>query len=127
MATMINKSTTSTESKARTGSVTLATPLVAAAYTAGIVYMWGEAAFRLAFQNNANFDSFWVLWNGRVGDIAAMWLTISVVSLALFFGLGYLLFKGRSHVGTITFWTIALIVSVIVAPMIGEIGQVIGI
>lgn len=127
MATMINKTTTSTDSKAKAGTAALATPLVAAAYAAGIVYMWGEAAFRLAFQNNANFDSAWVLWNGRVGDIAAMWLTISVVSLALFFGLGYFLFKGRSHVGTITFWTIALIVSVIVAPFIGEIGQVIGI
>ena len=126
MATMIRQSTT-TVSKAKATSAALATPLVAAAYAAGIVYMWLEAAFRLAFQNNANFDSAYVLWNGRVGDIAAMWLTISVVGLLSFFGLGYLAFKGRSHVGTIKFWTIALIVSVIVAPMVGEIGQSIGI
>ena len=124
MATMVSKTTTSIESN---GGTALATPLVAAAYAAGIVYMWGEAAFRLAFTNSPDFNAKWVLWNGRVGDIAAMWLTISVVSLALFFGLGYLLFKGRSHVGTIKLWTIALIVSVIVAPFIGEIGQVIGI
>jgi hypothetical protein len=127
MATMVNKTTTSVQSKAAAATVALATPWVAAAYLAGIAYMWGEAAFRLAFQNNANFDSFWVLWNGRVGDIAAMWVTISGVSLVFFFVLGYFLFKGRSHVGTIKLWTIALIVSVIVAPMIGEIGQVIGI
>ena len=124
MATMVNKTTTSIES---TGGTALATPLVAAAYAAGIVYMWGEAAFRIAFTNSPDFNAKWVLWNGRVGDIAAMWLTISVVSLALFFGLGYLLFKGRSHVGTIKLWTIALIVSVIVAPFIGEIGQAVGI
>jgi hypothetical protein len=127
MATMIKQTTTSSESKAKAGTAALATPLVAAAYAAGIVYMWGEAAFRLAFTNSPDFNGAWVLWNGRVGDIAAMWLTISVVSLALFFGLGYFIFRGRSHVGTITFWTIALIVSVIVAPFIGEIGQVIGI
>ena len=124
MATMVNKTTTSIET---TGGTALATPLVAAAYAAGIVYMWGEAAFRIAFTNSPDFNAKWVLWNGRVGDIAAMWLTISVVSLALFFGLGYWLFKGRSHVGTIKLWTIALIVSVIVAPFIGEIGQAVGI
>jgi hypothetical protein len=127
MATMVNKTTTSVQSKVAAGTAALATPLVAAAYAAGIVYMWGEAAFRLAFQNNPSFDSFWVLWNGRVGDIAAMWVTISGVSLVLFFALGYFLFKGRTHIGTIKIWTIALIVSVIVAPMIGEIGQAIGI
>lgn len=105
----------------------LATPVVAAAYTAGIVYMWLEAALRIAFTYNANFDSLWSLWNGRVGDIAAMWLTISGLSLVAFFGLAHWLFKGRSHVGTIKWWTIALIVSVIVAPFVGEIGTPLGI
>jgi hypothetical protein len=127
MATMVKQTGTITESRAKAGTAALATPLVAAAYAAGIVYMWGEAAFRIAFTNFPDFNAAYQLWNGRVGDIAAMWLTISVVSLALFFGLGYLLFKGRSHVGTIRLWTIALVVSVIVAPFIGEIGQSIGI
>ena len=73
-AIMIKQIPTSMESKLRAGTA-LATPLVAAAYAAGIVYMWGEAAFRLAFTNSTSFNAAWVLWNGRVGDIAAMWLT----------------------------------------------------
>jgi hypothetical protein len=102
-------------------------PVVAAAFLAGVVYMWGEAAFRLAFTYNANFDAFWVLWQGRVGDIAAMWLTISGVALVVFYLFGYLVFRGRQALGSITFWTILLIVSAIVAPLIGEIGTPIGI
>jgi len=104
-----------------------ASPLVAAAFVAGIVYMWLETAFRLAFTYSANFDAFWVLWNGRVGDIAAMWLTISGVSLVLFFVLGFWVFRGRSRVGTIPWWTAALIISAIAAPLIGEIGTPIGV
>ena len=56
-----------------------------------------------------------------------MWLTISAASVVVFFGLAYWFFKGRSRVGTITIWTIALIISVVVAPLIGEIGTPIGI
>jgi hypothetical protein len=102
-------------------------PVVAAAFLAGVVYMWGEAVFRLAFTFNANFDAFWVLWQGRVGDIAAMWLTISGVALVVFFVFGYLFFRGRQALGSITFWTILLIASAIIAPLIGEIGTPIGI
>jgi hypothetical protein len=104
-----------------------ATPLVAAAFLAGIVYMWVEALFRLLFTNNANFDAFWVLWQARVGDIAAMWLTMWGVSLVVFFVFGFLFFRGRARVGSIWFWTILLIISAIVAPLIGEIGTPIGI
>jgi LPXTG-motif cell wall-anchored protein len=102
-------------------------PAAAAAFLAGIVYMWGEALFRLAFTYNANFDAFWVLWNGRVGDIAAMWLTISGVAAVIVFPLGYLFFRRRTHLGSIQVWTIVLILSAIIAPLIGEIGTPIGI
>ncbi len=104
-----------------------AAPLVAAGFLAGIVYMWVEALFRLLFTNNANFDAVYVLWQARVGDIAAMWLTMWGVSLVVFFFFGFLFFRGRARVGSIWFWTILLIISAIVAPLIGEIGTPIGI
>jgi len=84
---------------------TTAGPVAAAAFAAGIAYAWLEALWRLLFTYNPDFDARWVLWNGRVGDIAAMWLTISV--LAVLAGLGfYLLWKRRDHVGHIAEWTI---------------------
>src|SRR6266702_5727559 len=104
-----------------------AAPLVAAGFLAGIVYMWVEALFRLLFTNNANFDAVYVLWQARVGDIAAMWLTMWGVSLVVFFVFEFLFFRGRARVGSIWFWTILLIISAIVAPLIGEIGTPIGI
>jgi hypothetical protein len=120
--------TTFNEDSGTTARVGLAaTPVIAAAYAAGIGYMWLEAAFRIAFTYSPSFNGRWMLWNGRVGDIAAMWLTISGVSLVLFFGFGYWLFRGRTRVGTIVWWTIALIVSAIVAPLVGEIGTPIGV
>ena len=103
-----------------------APPLVAAAFGAGIIYLWLEAAFRLVFTYNTAFNNAYMLWNGRVGDIAAMWLTISGVALAAFFVLGFGVFRGRAQVGTIPVWTILLIVSAIAAPIIGEIGTPIG-
>ncbi len=104
-----------------------ATPLAAAGFLAGIVYMWVEALFRLLFTYNANFNAAYVLWQARVGDIAAMWLTMGVVAVLVFFVFGFLVFRGRAHVGSIWFWTILLIISAIVAPLIGEIGTPIGI
>jgi membrane protease YdiL (CAAX protease family) len=68
-----------------------------------------------------------VLWQARVGDIAAMWLTMWGVSLVVFFVFGFLGFRGRARVGSIWFWTILLIISAIVAPLIWEIGTSIGI
>ncbi len=56
-----------------------------------------------------------------------MWLTISVVALLVFVVLSRIVFRGRSQVGTLKLWTIALIVSAIVVPLIGEIGTPIGI
>ena len=104
-----------------------ATPLAAAGFLAGIVYMWVEALFRLLFTYNANFDAAYVLWQARVGDIAAMWLTMGGVAVLVFFVFGFLVFRGRARVGSIWFWTILLLISAIVAPLIGEIGTPIGI
>ena len=104
---------------------TQTSPLAAAAFAAGITYAWAEALWRLLFTYYPGFDADWVLWNARVGDIAAMWLTIS--------GLGfvdgvtlYLLWRRRDGVGTIADWTVVLIGSAIAAPMIGEIGNTTG-
>jgi hypothetical protein len=97
----------------------------AAAFAAGIVYLWGEAAFRLLFTYYPGFDADWVLWNGRVGDIAAMWLTISGIAAITGTGL-YLAWRHRERVGSVTAWMIVLIGSAIAAPMIGEIGNTAG-
>lgn len=101
-------------------------PQVAAAFAAGIIYMWLETLFRLLFTYTTLANTY-VLWNGRVGDIAAMWLTISGVALVSFFVLGYGVFRGRTHLGSITVWTVLLIISAVAAPLIGEIGTPIGI
>ena len=114
------------ESAQRTGAWrTGAYPAAAATFAAGIVYLWAEAAFRLLFTYFPGFDARWVLWNGRVGDIAAMWLTISGVSVAAGVVL-YLLWRGRDRVGTFAAWMIVLVGSAIAAPMIGEIGNTAG-
>lgn len=110
-----------TTSAWRTGAY----PAAAAAFAAGIVYLWGEAAFRLLFTYFPGFDADWVLWNGRVGDIAAMWLTISGVAAVAGVGL-YLLWRGRDRVGSIAAWMIFLVGSAVAAPMIGEIGNTAG-
>jgi LPXTG-motif cell wall-anchored protein len=102
-----------------------ACPAAAAAFAAGIVYLWGEAAFRLLFTYFPGFDARWVLWNGRVGDIAAMWLTISGAVAATGAGL-YLLWRRKDQVGTFAAWMIVLTGSAIAAPMIGEIGNTAG-
>ena len=99
-----------------------ATPTAAAAFAAGIIYVWMEALFRLLFTYYPSFNARWQLWNGRVGDVAAMWLTISGVAVVAGVGL-YFLWRGKDRVGAVADWTILLIGSAIAAPMIGEIGQ----
>ena len=99
-----------------------ASPAAAAVFTAGLVYLWGEAGFRLAFTYSPGFNADWQLWNGRAGDIAAMWLTISVVAVAAGAGL-YVLWRSKDHVGSIADWTVLLLASAVATPMIGEIGQ----
>ena len=109
--------------KAKTG----ASPIAAAAYLAGIVYVWGEGIFRYVFTKFPSVPEHYVLWQGRVGDIAAMWLTISVVAVAVFLIFGLRVWRDRDHVSSIPVWTIVLIVSTVVAPLLGEIGTPIGI
>ena len=104
-----------------------ASPVAAAAFLAGIVYMWGEGIFRYVFTNFPSVPTVYTLWNGRVGDIAAMWLTISVVAVAVFLIFGFRVWRGRARVGSVLVWTIVLIVSAIIAPLLGEIGTPIGI
>ena len=119
--------TSSNVSTTRTGIVAEgAEPLVASAFVAGIVYLWTAAILRLLGTFGALPAAF-ALWQDRAGDIAAMWLTMSVVGLGVFFVLGFLVFRGRSRVGSIRLWTILLIVSAIAAPLIAEIGTPIGI
>ena len=104
-----------------------ASPTVGAAFAAGVVYIWGEALFRLVFTFFPDVPATYSLWSGRAGDIAAMWLTISVVAVLVFLVLGRFVWRTRDHVGTIRMWTIVLIVSAFVAPLIGEFGTPFGI
>ena len=104
-----------------------ASPSVAAAFAAGIVYVWGEAIFRLIFTFFPDVPATYTLWSGRAGDIAAMWLTISVVAVVVFAVLSRLVWRGHDHVGSLRMWTIVLIVSAIAAPLIGEYGTPFGI
>ena len=99
-----------------------ASPVAAAAFAAGIVYMWAEMIFRYAFTHSPSFNSdYYILWNGRPGDVASMWLTILLIEVIVFFVLA-LLWRGRERVGSLRVWTIVLIVSAIAAPMLGELG-----
>jgi len=102
-----------------------ASPTAAAGYFAATVYMWMEAILRILLTNTTALSNF-MLWNGRVGDIAAMWVTMSIVAVIVFVLAAYG-FRGRSNVGSISFWTVILILSIILAPLIGEIGTPIGI
>ena len=102
-----------------------ASPIAAAGYLAAIVYMWLEAILRILLTNTMLLANF-MLWNYRVGDIAAMWLTMSVVAIIVFVLAAYG-FRGRANVGSISFWTALLVISIIVAPLIGEYGTPLGI
>lgn len=106
-------------------TLTAATPLAAAAFAAGTAYAWLAALWRLLFTYYPTFNADWQLWNGRVGDIAAMWLPISGLAAVVGVGL-YLAWRRNNHVGTLADWTLILIGSAIAAPMIGEIGNTTG-
>lgn len=107
-----------------------ATPLVAAAYVGSLTGIWAEAIIRLIFTYFPNVPNVYNLWpntaGGRDGDIAAMWVTMLVL-VAASFVLAHYLFRGHASVGLVRTWTIILIVSAIIAPLIGEIGTPIGI
>ena len=118
---------TTTPASTPTHAPTAASGFAAAAFIAGIAYMWIEAAIRLIFTHYPQTSVDYVLWNGRVGDIAAMWLTMGGVSALIFLALAFGPLRGREHVGTIRLWTGLLLVSALAAPLIGEIGTPTGI
>jgi len=101
-----------------------ASPKAAAAFAAGTIYMWAEAIIRIWFSKGG--DLHLRLWTQRAGDIAGMWLAMIVIGLLAYFVLAAV-WRKRTAVGTIPVWTIVLIVSAIIAPLIGEWGQSLGI
>jgi hypothetical protein len=101
-----------------------ASPKAAAAFAAGTIYMWAEGIIRLWFSKGG--DAQLRLWSQRAGDIGAMWLAMTVIGLVAYFALASA-WRKRSAVGSIPMWTIVLIVSAIVAPLLGVWGQSIGI
>ncbi len=103
-----------------------ATPKAAAAYAAGLAYLWVEAVVRY-LGTNTNLGSWYWLYPQRTGDVSAIWFTSTVVSLVVFFVLTYGVFRGKPRVGSIKLWTILLVLSAVIAPLIGEIGTPFGI
>ncbi len=84
--------------------------------------MWAEMIFRYAFTHSPSFNSsYFILFKSRPGDVASMWLTILIIEVVVFFALAYV-WRGRERVGSLRVWTIALIVSAVAAPMLGELG-----
>lgn len=101
-----------------------APPGVAAGYAAGVFYVWGEGVLRYLW-TNTSLGNFY-LYPFRTGDVSAIWLFSVAISLIGFF-LVYLPFRKRERLGSITVWTIVLVVSAIVAPIFGETGTPFGI
>ncbi len=58
-------------------------PKAAAAYAAGIAYMWTEAMVRYLATNTSYFP--YMVYSRRTGDVVAIWLTSVIVSLLVFF------------------------------------------
>jgi len=100
-------------------------PAAAAAYIFGIVYLWTEAVVRY-LMTNTTMGSWFMLYSTRTGDVVAIAVIEGVVAIILA-ALGYALFRKRPKVGSITIWTVILIVSAIIAPLIGEIGTPFGV
>jgi hypothetical protein len=101
-----------------------ASPKVAAAFAACTIFMWAEGIIRVWFSKGG--DAVLRLWPQRAGDIAGMWLALIIIGLVAYFVLAAVWGK-RKSVGTIPMWTTVLVISTIVAPLLGEWGQAIGI
>ena len=101
-----------------------ASPKVAAAFAAGTIYMWAEGLIRLWFSQGG--DAYLRLWGPRAGDIGGMWAAMVGISVVAYFALAAA-WRKKSAVGTIPMWTAVLVISAIVAPLLGEWGQSIGI
>lgn len=98
-----------------------ATPKVAATFVAGTTYMWLLALLRLL----GTYTTFWntyPLYNASGGDSAGMWLYASVIAVAVYLVFAHAVFRKRQMVGSLRLWTALFAVSVIVAPLVGEIG-----
>lgn len=102
-----------------------ASPLVAAMMIGGTAYAWAEAIIRY-LATNTSLGAWYVIFPARDGDIVAMWVTAIVAGL-VFFAASYVIFRNKSRVGSLRMWTVILAVSLIVAPLIGEIGTPMGI
>lgn len=92
-----------------------ASPKVAATLIAGTEYMWLLAFLRLL----GTYTTFWntyALYNASGGDVAGMWLYMSVAAVAVYLVLAYGLFRKRDHVGSLRLWIAVFAVSVIIAP-----------
>ena len=101
-----------------------ASPQAAAACAAATLSLWAEAVLRIWFAHGG--DAHLRLWSQRAGDIAALWLAITVLGVAAYFVLAAA-WRRRPAVGTLTAWTIVLMISAILAPCVGEWGQALGI
>ncbi len=99
-------------------------PKAAAAYAAGIAYMWTEALVRYLATNTSYFP--YMVYSERTGDVVAIWLTSVIVSLLAFFAV-WTASRSKNRVGSIAVWTAILVVSTIIAPLIGELGTPYGI
>ena len=98
--------------------------MAAAIYAAGVAYMWGEGVLRYLWTNTSLGNVY--LYNYRTGDVSAIWLLSVVVSLAGFIGT-WAFSRKRERLGSITLWTVLLVVSAIIAPIIGELGTPFGV
>jgi len=115
---------TSNQERSTAASGSGASPKAAAAFAAGTIYMWAEGIIRLWFSRGG--DAHLRMWSQRAGDIAGMWAAMVVIALVTYFVLAAA-WRTRGSVGTIPRWTALLVVSAILAPLIGEWGQTIGI
>jgi hypothetical protein len=99
-------------------------PKAAAAYAAGIAYMWTEAIVRYLATNTSYFP--YMVYSERTGDVVAIWLASILVSLLAFF-IVWGASRGRTRVGSIALWTAILVASTIIGPLVGELGTPFGI
>ena len=102
-----------------------ASPVVAAMMAGGIAYSWAEAVIRY-LATNTSLGSWYMVSPVRDGDIIAMWLTEIVAGLVVF-ELTYLVTRKKASVGSLRMWTVIFAITLIIAPLIGEIGTPIGI
>lgn len=94
---------------------------VAALMLAGSGYMWVYAFLHLL----GTWTTFWgtyQLYSAMGGDSAAIWLYTSVIALGMYLALYYVVFRKRETVGSLRLWTIVFALSVVIAPLIAEIG-----